>query len=55
MIIVTFLKFYVNVMNRNIKIQNIFYILKVSKSILPGEYIQQHIRYILNLINFEIY
>jgi hypothetical protein len=31
----TFLKFCVNVLNRNIKIQNIFYIVKVSKSIQP--------------------
>jgi len=30
MTIVTFLKLCVNVMNRNIKIQNIFYIVKVS-------------------------
>jgi len=32
----TFLKFCVNVMNRNIKIQNIFGIVKVSKSIKPN-------------------
>ncbi len=31
----TFLKFCVNVLDRNIKIQNIFYIVKVSKSIQP--------------------
>jgi hypothetical protein len=34
--IVTFLKLCVNVMNRNIKIQNIFDIVKVSKSIQPS-------------------
>jgi hypothetical protein len=32
----TFLKLCVNVMNRNIKIQNIFDIVKVSKSIQPS-------------------
>jgi hypothetical protein len=37
----TFLKLYVNVMNRNIKTQNIFYIVKVSKSIQPSQGIQQ--------------
>jgi hypothetical protein len=39
--IVTFLKFCVNVMNRNIKIQNIFDIVKVSKSMQPSWCIQQ--------------
>jgi hypothetical protein len=32
----TFLKLCVNVMNRNIKIQNIFYIVRVLKSIQPS-------------------
>jgi hypothetical protein len=36
-----FLKLYVNVMNRNIKIQNIFYIAKVWKYIQSNYCIQQ--------------
>jgi len=36
--IMTFLKLCVNVMNRNIKIQSIFGIVKISKSIQPNLY-----------------
>jgi hypothetical protein len=38
---VTFQKLCVNVMNMNIKIQNIFYIVKVSKYLQPSSRIQQ--------------
>jgi hypothetical protein len=34
--IVTFLKLHVNVINKNIKIQNIFELVKLSKSMQPN-------------------